>query len=361
MSDNDATKALVRTGAEMTRREFGGTDVAPVTETAAQALSEQQRAEVESRFVMARRFPRDVDNVRVRMKAECQRPGFAAIARYKIPNRGEGWTIRFAEAAARHFGNLFIAARVIYDDREKRILSVTGVDLETNNTESVDVVVEKTVERGPGALGGREPIPGLTRKNKDGGVVHTVWATDDELPAKQNSLVSKARRNVIMMLFPGEIADECKPLVLKTQQDRDAKDPGAARKEICDAFAGLNVMPDQLKAYLGHDIATCSPAELGDLRQLYAAIRDNHTNWTEIMKDRTAERAATETTPANAPPRTTTDIKVRAAAAKAGATTTTSAPAADGAKCLGCVLPHGVVAGCPVHDRQTPPEPGTEG
>src|SRR5579884_1382425 len=78
------------------------------TERAALAQAAKAKAEAEARFVMALQRPRDWD-VRVSLKRECERPEFAKAARYKIPNRGEGFTIRFAEAAAAHMSNVMIS------------------------------------------------------------------------------------------------------------------------------------------------------------------------------------------------------------------------------------------------------------
>ena len=42
-----------------------------------------------------------------------------------------------------------------------------------------------------------------------------------------------------------------------------------------DAFISLGVTTDMLAARLGHDIASCTPEETGELRKIYADIRKN--------------------------------------------------------------------------------------
>ena len=129
--------------------EMGGQPhaLAGVHETAISASAAQARASVEARFVMALHRPRDIDNVRVRLLKECKRPGFAEVARYSRPignTKIEGPSIRFAEAAIRHMGNIDAQAHTIYDSAENRILRVEVTDLETNATYSKEITVRKT-------------------------------------------------------------------------------------------------------------------------------------------------------------------------------------------------------------------------
>jgi hypothetical protein len=67
-------------------------------------------------------------------------------------------------------------------------------------------------------------------------------------------------------------------------QNRDAQDPAAARKKICDGFYAMGVSPENLVEYLGHAIDQASPAQLQDLRQVYAAIRDGEATWAQIIE-----------------------------------------------------------------------------
>jgi hypothetical protein len=96
---------------------------------------------------------------------------------------------------------------------------------------------------------------------------------------------------------------------------KDAKDPDAARKELADAFATLSVLPADLKGYLGHELGQCSPAELTQLRGLFAGIRDGAITWAEVL----AEKAAADGPPGDgkARARTVADKLAERAAKKA--------------------------------------------
>jgi|SRR5580692_23136 hypothetical protein len=293
-------------GTNIARTGFGETSVETKRETAATAVAAQAQAEVQARYIVAMQHPRDDDNVRIRLLKECSRPGFAQRAFFSVqrgskpgrltgtPNRIEGLSVRFAEAAIRHMGNAMASTRSVYDDAEKRIVNVTVVDLETNSVHSKDIVVGKTVERrklGQGQLALK------TRTNTFGDTVYIVESTDDELLQKENALVSKTLRTEALRLLPADTLEECEQRIVATVKNEDAKDPDAARKALADGFASLNILPSDIKSYLGHDLAQCSPAQLTDLRGMFAAIREGETTWHEILAAKTEASA----TPSNEP------------------------------------------------------------
>jgi hypothetical protein len=261
------------------REEFGARELMRSAERAAVAQAAQAKAEVAARYEMALRRPRDWDQVRVEVKEDCKRLVFAKASRYKIPNRGEGWTIRFVEAVLQHMTNVYIPAVVTYEDDERRIVRVTPTDLESNVSWPKDITISKTIERY--ATEGREVV--RPRVTSGGKTIFIVRATDDELMVKENSLVSKTARTNGQRLIPPDLLEECRKLVVDTIQKGIDADPDAERKSLADAFATLNVMPANLKEYLGTELGQVAPVELGDLRMLYTAIRDGQTTWRDVM------------------------------------------------------------------------------
>lgn len=262
---------------------FGTSSLVRANETSSSALAAQAKAQVEARYIIALQRPRDLDTVRAKLLKECSRPGFADVARYSKPagkQKIEGPSVRFAEAAIRCMGNIASEPRVTWDDDQKRIISVTVTDLESNVTHGADVVIEKTVERkflkdGQQALG--------SRLNSYGDRVYLVSATEDELLNKQNAQISKALRTNGLRHLPGDILEDCMDRVIETQNKRDAQDPDAAKKKLLDAFAKLGVMPNQVAEYLGHPTDSLAPAELTDLRAVFAAIQEGETTWQAVL------------------------------------------------------------------------------
>jgi hypothetical protein len=262
--------------------------LAPSTpETAAQAAAAQAKAAVEARYVLALRCPRNWDEVRVRLLTECRRPGFAhnGSVLYLKPIGGgvEGLGIRFVEAALRAMGNVMPETMTLYDDATRRIVRVAVTDLEANVTYSRDLTLSKTVER---AKPGKDGEYLAVRTNSRGSAVYTVLATEDDFANKEAAAISKAIRTLGLRIIPGDLQDEAEALIRQTRKDKAAQDPEAERKRIADAFAGLNIRPVDLTAYLGHSLAQCTPAELVELRGLYGALRDGEATWASVMADR---------------------------------------------------------------------------
>lgn len=267
--------------------------LAVINETAGTAAAAQAKALVEARYTVAIRRPRNEELVRQKLLQECKRPSFAAVAIYRKPiGQGiEGPSIRFAEAAIRMMGNITVETMTVYDDREKRIVRVTVTDLEANIPYSQDVTIEKTVERRQ-IKKGDEVL--RSRLNKNGDTVHIIVGTEDDILNKQNALISKAIRTQGLRLVPGDLIDEAMWLVRQTREDQDAADPDKAKRQVFDAFAALGVSAEDLAQYLEHPGKTLTPKELGELRGMYAALRDGETSWREIMDARTGGSAKTE-------------------------------------------------------------------
>jgi hypothetical protein len=282
-----------QTGALAVREEFGAKATTAIVETSASAVAARAKAEVEARYILAVNKPRNLDTVRVRMLAEAKRPGFAAVAIYHKPiGKGiEGPSIRLAEAALRCMGNVLPETTTVYDDPNKRIIRVSVTDLECNLTYAHEIVIEKTVERSKVQDG--QTVVG-TRKNSYGKTTYIVTATEDDLLNKQNALVSKALRTLALRILPGDILDEVMATVRAVREQGVRQDPAAARKALVDAFAAIGVLPDALAAYVGHQLDACSPAELLELRGVYAAVRDGEVRWVDALDAKRAERGEAE-------------------------------------------------------------------
>lgn len=292
--------ALAKPAAGMVQRQgFSESEMEQMGETASTALAARERAVIESRFIMALRRPRSWMNVRTELIQECRRPGVAG--RDSDPKRGrfwyhvprgngiEGFSIRFAEAAIRAMGNVAVETATVYEDGEKRIVSVTVLELEKNISYPATVVVGKTIERNSLPKG---ETPLRVRSNSQGRTVYVLPATDDDVAQKQGVLVSKAIRNGALRLIPGDILAECEAEMLKVRLGELAtQDPKAAARKVADGFMKLNVKPNDLAQLLGHEIDSCTPAEIADLRDLYKAIEEGRTTWFAVMSQALADRS----------------------------------------------------------------------
>lgn len=280
-------------GVGVAEESFGSRAMTTTGETQQTALAARATANVQARYVMAMKNPRSWEDVRVRILRECARPGFAEVARYNKPigrDGIQGPSIRFAEACVRYAGNLDASTATIYEDRFKRVLEVRLTDYETNTSYAAEITVDKTIERKQS----KDRVVVSQRQNSYGDTVFIVEATEDELLNKTSALVSKSVRTLALRLIPGDIIDEGQQACIETLRNRAAKDPGAEKKKLIDAFAGLGVMPSDLAAWLGHPIDATSPAEIVDLRAVYSTIRDGEATWRAVIDARMGDSAKAE-------------------------------------------------------------------
>ena len=250
------------------------------------------KAEVQARTLVALNRPRDLTVVREKMLADAMRPGFAEVAEYSIPRGGKsivGPSIRFAEAALRAFTNSIVDVVVLHENDTERSGEVTVCDMETNQTYRQGFMVKKTIERKVLPRNtSQDDIVG-TRVNAEGILLYLLPATEADILMKQNALTSRIIRTLALRLIPGDLIDDALYMCHKTQRDRDAKDPNEARNKLADSFMALGVGAADLKTYLGHTLNGCSPAELDDLRKVYAAIKEGSATWADFMSIQTAK------------------------------------------------------------------------
>jgi hypothetical protein len=260
-----------------------------LAQAASIALAE---ANVKTRIMMARQFPRVWQQVEQRLMADCERPSFAEVARYRKPvgDGIEGPSIRFAEAAMRTAGNMEQASSPQYEDDEKRVLLVTVTDYEHNNTFGATVTVPKLVERSQ--LNGRTPLG--SRTNSRGKIVFLVAATGDEMLNTENAMVSKAVRTLILRHIPSDIVENCMERCREVKLDKKAKDPRADMNAILANFAGMGVNAGQVAEYLDHGFDHgLTDKESLDLWGLASAIRDGEATWAEALGEQLRMRQTT--------------------------------------------------------------------
>jgi rubrerythrin len=260
-------------------------------------LAAHVQAEIQAACIMAERNPRDWDIVRERILKECKRSTFAAVARYKIPNRGEGFTIRFAEAAIQASKHIHVTMRTIWEDDEVRKLLVKVWDAQEMVSFTDEITIEKTVER-RSVDKSQEVI--RTRKNKAGDQLYIIAATEDDLLNKVNSAKSKSMRTNGLRLIPGWIQDQALQAIKATMKAEDAANPDAAKQKLFDAFGELGVQVEQIKTFIGHDAQTLTPRELQELRALFASIHDGETTMHAVLEEIAKEKSAARETEASA-------------------------------------------------------------
>ncbi len=263
-------------------------------EAAITAVSTKARAEVESALIMARKFPRNEDDIRTRVLKTCSYYSFAEKAKYKKPQgkvlQGKQWvqnyvvgpSIRLAEELFRQWGNITFETTVLYENSRVRIMSCRAMDLQTLATSTAQYIIEKTVERK--VTTGREVIS--ERLNSSNEKVSLVVATEDEVFSKQNNIGSKYRRNLIIQLIPTHLLRDAIQVIDVTISTGIKENPDKAKLDMLDSFATIGILASDLEKYLNHPMAQIMPEEIQELMDVFTAIHERETTWIEVLEEK---------------------------------------------------------------------------
>lgn len=285
----------------------GGRAALAVGASQALALAAEKQAVVKAQYEMARMYPRDWNLVRQRVLQDCLRFEFAEEAMFKKPmgkkqdddgkwvsNVVEGLSIRYAEAAMRHSGNLKFSRKQVDEDRYWVRFLLTIEDLESQTISEEELTITKTVERKE--AGDRAVV--MQRQNSYNKTVYVCLATEDELKTKIKAESQKSKRQLILEMLPADLKAESERIILDTRV-KGASAPDA-KKNLMDSFLQVGVTAKDLADYLGHTCDTIQPAELLQLRDLYVAIKHGESTWRDILENR-GERGAGSAPQMNVP------------------------------------------------------------
>jgi hypothetical protein len=281
----------------------GQTEAMVLAETHAIAMAARAKADVEAMISAALAHPRDWDQVQQNLLADCMSWEFADEALYELefkkwnPKTREeeatdpvtNYSVRFAEAAQVHMGNIDVDVQTTSEDGYFRRKRVVVTDLENLVRFSESISVEKTVERKYLKKG---QVALSERANTYGDTVYTVMASDSDLRMKENGLVSRSFRNCLLRLLKPNIKAACRAQIAETLTAAVKADPGAKRKEIIAAFATINVPVTQLKIYLGvKDLNMLQPDQIVHLQRIFKTVRNGERSWADIFEERTGQEA----------------------------------------------------------------------
>lgn len=245
---------------------------------ASQAMARAQQ-EVQGAIILAKKFPRNEDAASMALWRSCKRTTFADRAEYSFPrgskkNANGQWEKNFvtgpsaklAREAVRCWGNLQVGTEIVRDTREERHIRSFAWDMETNTRRTSEASFRKLIQR-----------------KQDNG--KTEWVEPDERDLREltNKHASIAERNCSLQLIPTDIIEEAVNICRATMQSETKKDPEAARRKIILAFADINVTVAMLETYIGHALAQCSPAEIDDLRAVWASINEGNSTWADYI------------------------------------------------------------------------------
>jgi len=246
-------------------------------------MATKARAEIEAAYVMAKKFPRSEEDIRIKVLKTCRIPSFAEKAKYAKPignTRIIGPSVRLAEEMLRQWGHIDVETSILFEDSTRRIVQVRAIDLQTGTTNKAQFIVEKTVER----KNAKGRIVLSERLNSYGEKIHIVVATEDEIFTKTNAMASKFRRNLILQLIPTYLLEDAMETVDETVKSDAKENPDKAKRMVTDNFSKIGILPKDIEEWLGHALDQIHPEEIAELKTIYTSIRDGETTWAQTME-----------------------------------------------------------------------------
>lgn len=270
--------------------EMGSATVAPEALQNAPGLNrgtvliEQTRAiaEAQVKLQVAKGSPRDENLALGRLVATCSRPDFAETAMYNFPRAGQninGPSIRFAEEAARCYGNLEFGMRELAAVEDKTEMQAFAWDLETNVISVQNFAVQHI------------------RETRQGNRVLTSARDIYELNSNQAS--RRVRSRILAILPPWYISAGIEKVRATLAGDTDQPLEDRIRSMVL-RFDRLGVNVKLLEKYLKHSLDETLPEEMADLFAIYQSIKDRTATPADYFSVNRAGNMTPEASDANA-------------------------------------------------------------
>lgn len=250
---------------------------APSALTSATAV-EQTRAiqEVQSRLIIAKRFPRDEIAAHARIMKACKRRALADQAVYRLPigNKTQvGPSIRLAEVLANAWGNISFGVKEIARASGRSQCIAYCWDQETNTLIEYEFEVEHWIEVGQKGNKSKRPI--------------TDPVEIDRLIANRGA---RKMRNAILQVIPGDVIDEAVKACRKTVAEGGGVPLTDRIRTMVTSFAEISVTQEMLEQRLGYPIADATGDDIASLQGVWKALVDKEAKRSEFFKTEDVER-----------------------------------------------------------------------
>jgi hypothetical protein len=232
----------------------------PAVQSQGNALIEIEKSravqEVQAALVVAKRFPRNTNQVFTRIIDSCKRITFAQQAMYSYPRGGEivtGPSIRLAEVLAQNYGNLDFGIREIERRNGVSIAESYCWDMETNTkqTKIFEVVHEIHTKKGVKKLSDPRDIYELVANNS-----------------------ARRLRACILGIIPADLTEAAVNQCKETVANGDGAPLADRIRKMILAFKDLGVSQEMLEKRLSHSMDLTTPDEIVELSGIYTTVRD---------------------------------------------------------------------------------------
>jgi hypothetical protein len=218
---------------------------------------EQQRAiaETKAAMIIAKQFPRDINQAIKNIETACKRPALAEQAVYEYARGGSditGPSIRLAEAMAQAWGNVQFGIRELSQANGESTVEAFAWDIE-NNTRQVkvfQVAHQRFTRKGGYAL-------------KDPRDIYELVANNG----------ARRLRACILGVIPGDVTEtalkQAEDTILKSV---DLSPEGVAK--VVDAFQRFGVNQAMIEKRIQTNISAITARKVVSLRRIYNSLND---------------------------------------------------------------------------------------
>lgn len=228
------------------------------------SIEAREIAQVQAAYVIAKKFPRNKHEARIKILEACKSTGLAEKAMYTYPRGGElisRPSIRLAEVAARSWGNLDFGIKQISKGINSSTMEAYAIDLETNARVAAIFEVAHI----------RETKKGNFKLTSERDIYETV--------ANQGS---RRLRSCILRLIDSDIMDDAVNQVKKTLESGEIPLSEQIKKMVS-AFDEVGVKVEHLEKRLGHKLDAIVPQEIVTLKGIYRSLKDGFATREELF------------------------------------------------------------------------------
>lgn len=247
---------------------------APQNSAVSTVQTENSRAvaEVQSALVIAKQFPRDMNQAYDRIMNACQRPALAQSAVYSYARGGSsitGPSIRLAEAIAQNWGNIQFGVRELSSENGESTVEAFAWDMETNTRQTKIFQVRHW------------------RHTKGGGYKLTDPRDIYELVANNGA---RRLRACILGVIPGDVIDAAVEQCDQTIHASADTSPEGVQKLVV-AFEQFNVTKADIEGFIQRRVDAITPANVVSLRKIFTSLRDGISSPKDWFKNASAEKS----------------------------------------------------------------------
>lgn len=233
----------------------GQSSMIELTTPMQKAMEARELANIQGKIFMAKRYPRNYEEVLKKIGRDCSRVALASQAVYEYSRAGTkitGPSIRLAETLALSFGNIESVTEVLSQTEEASLVRTYSWDYESNRQASRTFLVRHERD---------------TKKGR-------VKLTDNrDIMELINNIAARNRRACILELIPGDYVEYALNTCEETLRNKVKITPDTLAS-LLNAFSAYGVTRTMIEARLQRRLEAISTGQYLEMQRIWASLKD---------------------------------------------------------------------------------------